>query len=175
MARIQFTGTGSVLFVTAVADKDAPTATELGTGAVKLTPFLTRDGLKTPATGNTIDLSDASSRFNKTGPGSYGGDAAELTCFRDSKSANDIAWTTLPPGTVGYLVVARFGWNQDAGTDGVGTAASTPTAGDRCEVYPVTVISRAMADTADNEASKFSVTLAITDEPAFDAVVAAGA
>lgn len=174
MARIQFTGTGSVLFVTAVADKDAPTTTELGGSAVKLTPYLTRDGLKTPATGNTIDLSDASSLFNKTGPGSYGGDAAELTCFRDTKSANDLAWTTLAQGTSGFLVVARFGWAQDT-TSGKGTNSGTPTAADRCEVYPVTVISRAMSDTADNEASKFTVNLAITDEPAFDAVVATGA
>ncbi|MGH3448676.1 MAG: hypothetical protein ACRDP4_13740 [Nocardioidaceae bacterium] len=173
MARVQFTGQGSVKFITGadgVADVSAPTASELAAG-VDITKFLTRDGLKTPNTGNTIDLSDASSLFNKTGRGSHGGDAAELTCYRDSASDTDDAWTTFVEGTIGFLVPARFGWAQDA-TTGLGTADGDPTAADRCEVYPVTVISRAVADTADNEATKFVVTLAITDEPALSAVVA---
>jgi hypothetical protein len=160
----------AVKFVTAVAAKAAPTVTEL-TGGTDLTGFLTRDGLKTPATGNTVDISDASSLFNSTAPGSYGGDAAELTCYRDTLAANDTAWTALARGTTGFLVVARNGFGQDTDT-GQGTNSGTPATGDRCEVYPVTVISRAMADTADNEASKFVVSLAITQEPADSAVVA---
>jgi hypothetical protein len=160
----------AVKFVTAVAAKAAPTVTEL-TGGTDLTGFLTRDGLKTPATGNTVDISDASSLFNSTAPGSYGGDAAELTCYRDTLGTNDTAWTALERGTIGFLVVARAGWGQSA-TTGIGTNDGTPTAADRCEVYPVTVISRAMNDTADNEASKFTCSLAITAEPADDAVVA---
>ena len=171
MARIQPTGTIAIQFVPTVADKTAPTVTELGAGT-DLTPFVTRDGLKTPATGNTVDISDVSDLFNSTAPGSYGGDAAELTCYRDTKESADLAWTTLPRGTTGFLVVARSGFGQDSET-GMGSNDGTPTAGDRCEVYPVTVISRAMNDTADNEASKFTCSLAITAPPADDASVAA--
>ena len=160
------------MFVDSVASKTAPTVAELSDGT-DLTGFLTRDGLKTPATGNTVDISDASSLFNSTAPGSYGGDAAELTCYRDTLDTNDTAWNALPRGTTGYLVVARAGWAQSE-TTGIGSNDGTPTDGDRCEVYPVTVISRAMADTADNEASKFTVSLAITQEPADDAAVGAG-
>jgi len=175
MARVQFTGQGSLLWVegaTGIADAEAPTATELAAG-VDLTDLLTRDGLSTPNTGNTIDLSDAGSLFNKTGRGSHGGDAGSLTFYRDSLAANDKAWTALEDGAIGFFVVARFGWKQDT-TTGLGTKTDTPTAADRCEVYPSTIISRAMNDTADNEASKFVVSVGFTDEPQLDATVAAG-
>lgn len=137
-----------------------------------LSDYVTRDGLKTPSSGNTIDASDIGSRFNKTAPGTYGGDAAEITAHRDSKSASDKAWTTLTQDTTGFLIVARSGLGQNA-TTGIGTKAGPATAGDRVEVLPITVIARAMADTGDNETAKFTASLAITGEPAQDAVVAA--
>ena len=166
MSREQFTGRGSLLWVEGAAgivDAAAPTATELAAG-VDLTDLLTRDGLSTPNTGNTIDLSDAGSLFNKTGRGSHGGDAGSLTFYRDSLAANDKAWTSLEDGTQGFFVVARWGWAADAET-GLGTKKGTPTADDRCEVYPSTIISRAMNDTADNEAHKFVASVGFTDEP----------
>lgn len=172
MARYGTTGNIAVLFAPTIVDMAAPTVAELA-AAVNLTHHMTRDGLKTPFTGNTIDASDAGSRFNSTAPGTYGGDALEYTGHRDSKSATDLAWTTLEFGTAGYLVVARAGFGQDT-TTGLGTPDGTPKAADRCEVYPITVISRAPADTADNETSKFTAQAAITAEPAQDAVVAAG-
>lgn len=172
MPRYGTTGNIAVLFATTIVDMDAPTVAEL-TAAVNLSHHMTRDGLKTPSTGNTIDASDAGSRFNSTAPGTYGGDAAEYMGHRDSKSASDLAWTTLEAGTAGFLVVARAGFHQDA-SSGLGTPDGTPTVADRCEVYPVTVISRAPSDTADNETAKFTAQLAITGEPVQDAVVAAG-
>ncbi|WP_333770945.1 phage tail tube protein [Streptomyces sp. IBSBF 2435] len=173
MPRYGTTGNIAVRFAPTVVDMAAPTAAEV-TAGVNLTNHMTRDGLKTPSTGNTIDAADAGSRFNATAPGTYGGDAAEYTGHRDSKTANDLAWTTLEAGTAGFLIVARAGFHQNA-TTGLGSPDGAPTAADRCEVYPVTVISRAPSDTGDNETAKFTAQMAITGEPVQDAVVAAGA
>ncbi|MFJ5176719.1 hypothetical protein ACIP68_23140 [Streptomyces griseoviridis] len=170
MARYGTTGRIAIYFVPTVASIAAPKVSEISAG-VNLSDYITRDGLKTPSSGNTIDASDIGSRFNKTAPGTYGGDAAEITAHRDSKSATDLAWSTLPQDAPGFLVIARQGFAQAVGT-GLGTKNGTPTVGDRCEVLAVTVISRALNDTGDNETSKFTASMAITAEPAQDAVVA---
>jgi len=173
MPRRQFTGLGDIRFAvgaTAVANIAAPTVAEI-TAAVRLTPYMTRNGLKRPQSGNTVDVADASSLFNKTGPGTYGGDALEYTGHRDSKGSDDDAWTTLPRGTIGFWIITDWGWAQAAGT-GLGTSGGTPTIGDRCEVWPGTIISREPADTGENESNKFVARSAVTDEPNLDAVVA---
>lgn len=172
MPRYGSTGRIAIVFVPTIAIPATPTITEI-TAGTKLSDYVTRDGLKTPSSGNTIDASDIGSRFNKTAAGTYGGDAAELMCHRESKAAADIAWTTLAQDTSGFLVVARAGLGQNM-TTGLGTKDGTATAGDRVEVYPVTVISRAEADTADNATDKFTASLAITGEPEQDAAVIAG-
>lgn len=170
MARRQFAGLGDIRFCPTVTNVNAPTAAEV-TAGTRLTTLMTRDGLKRPSSGNTVDASDASTLFNATSPGTYGGDAMEIKFYRDSKSATDTAWTTLARGTSGYIVASDFGWAQ-SGTTGLGSSTGTPTIADRCEVYPVTVISRENMDTAENENRKFVVKLSITSDPAQDAVVA---
>jgi hypothetical protein len=77
---------------------------------------------------------------------------------RDAVSGSDTAWSTLPRGTNGYIVVGRFGL--------------TPAAAQRVEVWPISVISREMMDTADNETQKFTVTCAVPTAPNDIAVVA---
>lgn len=156
MSRLQAsTGTIKVSFVPTIADTAAPTVAEITAGTA-LEGFLSRDGLDTPQDGSTIDLADAGSTYNKTGAGSYGGQPVSLKCFRDDTT--DTAWDTLPRETTGYLVVARFG-----------SLAATETV----EVWPITVIARAMEAIADNEAPKFTVTCAVHDDPELDAVIAA--
>ncbi|MEV7422872.1 hypothetical protein [Streptomyces sp. NPDC091212] len=171
MPRYGTTGRIAIVFAPVVADPSAPTIAEISAGT-NLSDHVTRDGLKTPSSGNTIDSADIGSRFNKTSPGTYGGDAAEITAHRDSQSTSDLAWNTLEQDAIGFLIVGRSGFGQSA-TTGLGTKNGTPTAGDRVEVLPITVISRAMNDTGDNETSKFTASLAITGEPEQDAVVAA--
>lgn len=168
MSRQQSTGVLRLSFVPSVANKSAPTVAEL-TAGTDLTPYVKRDGLTTPKSGNTISLADVSSPFNKTGAGTYGGDAITLKCYRDSVSGSDTAWSTLvplsaaaPTGTEGFLVVRRFGGS------GVAFAAA-----DKVEVWPVSVISREMDAIAENEAQSFTAMLAVTDEPDDGAVVAA--
>lgn len=172
MSRYGTSGQLGLYFVPTIADIEAPTVTEIAAG-VDLQGFVTRDGIKTPASGNTVDSSVVGSAFTSTVPGTYGGDAASLTCHRDSKGTDDTAWSTFPQGTQGFLVVARSGWHQSV-TTGLGDPQGTPTVADRVEVYPVAVLTRAMADTAENQTSRFDVQLPITAPPALDAVVAAG-
>lgn len=169
MSRIQFRGTGALVWCATIASKTAPTAAEINAG-VRLTLQLTNDGLDTPKSGKTIDIADASDLFDKTAPGSFGGNNGKLTFYRDTKSSLDLAWSTLPDGAVGYLLVARFGLAQDA--TGKGTPSGTATAGDRCEVWPSTVISRSPAAIADGKAQVFDCDVAFQDSPATDAVVA---
>jgi hypothetical protein len=170
MSRYGTSGQLGLYFVPTIADITAPTVTEI-TAGVDLQNFVTRDGVKTPNTGNTVDSSTVGNRFTTTVPGTTGGDAATLTCHRDSKGTDDTAWTTFTEGSQGFLAVARAGWAQSV-TTGLGDPAALPVEGDRCEIYPVAVLTRAMADTAENQTSRFDAQLPITAPPALDAVVA---
>lgn len=161
MSRVPSTGTLQLHFLPGgVSNLAAPTTTEINAGT-NLTEFLLRNGLKTPKTGTTIDAADMSSRYNKTGRGSFGGQPVSAVFYRDDDS--DDAWDLLPPDTEGVLVVLRFGG---------GGALGAVQAGDAAECWPVEVVSREMMDTADNEMQKFTVTFSVPDDPNDDATVA---
>lgn len=145
MARRQFTGEGRLWFVPTIANTSAPTTSEINAGT-DLTPFLRRDGLTRPEEGNTIDTADASSRFNKNAPGTYGGDPVELRLYRDSVAGSDTAFNALPRDTTGYIVVRDFGGSSTA-------IAST----NKVQVWQGTVISRSRDPIGDNEAQRFTV------------------
>jgi hypothetical protein len=132
---------------------------QVNTG-VNITKFLRRDGLDRPQSGNLVDTSDASSRFNSTDLGSYGGDKVTLKLYRDSISGSDTAWPLFPKGVRGFLIVLPWG-----------TAGGSPAAGDRVEVYQSAVNVRAMAAIADNQAQMFSVELATVSPPNDDATL----
>lgn len=161
MSRQGSTEVIKVQFAPTVANKAAPTVAEL-TAGTDLTPFLTRDGLDTPLEGSTIDTAGANSRYNSTGAGTYGGQPITLKMFRDSVAADDDAWSALPFGTTGYLVVRRFGGSSTA------FAASQVV-----EVWPIEVVTRKPLPIADNEAQKFEVSCAVPTPPEMDATVAA--
>ncbi len=160
MARGQSTGNLRADFVPTIASMIAPTVAELTAGTA-LGPFMPRDGLDTPQEGETADNSDITSRYNKTSRGNYGGQPITLTLFRDEVAADDDAWTALPRGTSGYVVVRRFGGSTTA------WAASQ-----KVEVFAIEVISRAMAPPAANENQRFVATCAVPQEPV-DGTVAA--
>lgn len=164
MARQLSTGNIRVVFAPSVANMAAPTTAEINAG-IDLTPQMRRDGLQTPMAGNTVDTSDASSKYNKTGVGTFGGDAWSYTGYRDS--ATDTAWlalpgpsSSLPDGTAGYLIIRRFG--------GSGTAWA---ASQKVEVAQVNVTSRANDNIGDTPYT-FTATFAVTAEPNLSAVVA---
>lgn len=159
MARVNPPGTVEVAWMTTVSDYTAPTAAELN-AATDLTGFC-RGVPSIPETGNTADISDLSSGFNKRQAASYGGDNLTLECYMDDTT--DTAYTTLTRGTSGYLVVAWYG---------LATAGSFAIS-DEVWVYPTTVISRGVGTPGRDEAEWFVSEQAITDDPAEKYTVAA--
>lgn len=166
MPRTIFTGVGKAFWVAdptgagTVVTLAAPTAVQVNTG-VNITPFMRRDGLSRPQSGNLVDTSDASSKFNSTDLGTFGGDKITLKLYRDSLVASDTAWPLFLNGKRGFLIVFPFG-----------LAGATPAAGDRCEVYQVAVNTRPMNDIADNTPNLFSPDLAVVSPPNMDAALA---
>lgn len=160
MARQGSTGQIRLWYVPTISNKAAPTTSEINAGT-DLTPQLVRDGLNTPASGQTMDAADASDAYNTTAPGTYGGDPITATFHRNDTGGSDTAWSTLTRTTAGYFVVRRFGGSSTA-------IASSQ----KVEVWPITVISREMAPIADNQTQRFTATSAVTSPPNDNATVA---
>jgi len=148
-------------YVAAISVPAAPTSTELN-GGVDLTAFSVGD-LDMPFEGSTADAADLSSRFNKTAPGDYGGQAGSATFYKEKLLADDTAWTTLPIGTTGYLVVATRGL----------AIPGTFAIADVVTIYTIEVLSRSIAGQARNTTTRFQVQFAITEEPTEDYAIVA--
>lgn len=161
MVRYVPEGTVEFSYVATIAVPAAPTAAELNAG-VDLTEFSVGD-LDMPFEGQTADAADLSSRFNKTVPGDYGGSSGSASFHKDTVTGNDTAWTTLPRNTVGYLVVA---------TRGLATPGTFAVA-DIVDIWPIEVLSRSLNAQARNQSLRFTVNMAITDEPTEDFPIAA--
>ena len=159
MARLIPNENTQVHFLPTVADEDLnPTVGEIE-GGTDLTDFiLTLDG---STTGNTLPTPTFASLFETSISGTV---TATFTAefYRDDET--DTAWDTLPRGTDGYFVVARFGFS---GTDGA------PVADDDCEVWPVRITARSAMALTNNEVQRFGIEAAIPQEPNEDATVSA--
>lgn len=158
MVRVLGAGVYELFYVAAVTDATAPSVAELNAG-IDLTGFLIDGTLDTPLEGSIVDESDVSSDFNKTGPGTYGGDALAAEFYRDNTT--DTAWTTLARAVRGYMAITRFGR--------AGTAWAS---GDTLELWPITVISRNMMVPARNEKQRFRVMCAVPGIPLEDYTLA---
>lgn len=156
MARYIGAGNTELHFVVTITTTSAPTAAEINAG-VDLTSFLRT--ASTPLDGSVVDIADMSSRFNKTTVGSYGGQTMTIELYRDN--ATDTAWTTLPRDTTGYAVYAREGF----------ATAGTAVSGDKVDVWPITVISRNMADIGRDDPSMFVAECGVPDTPDEDVAV----
>ncbi|WP_424216025.1 hypothetical protein ACN20G_28165 (plasmid) [Streptomyces sp. BI20] len=173
MARRSFTGLGRIYWCKQITDVLKPAAAEIAAGD-EITHLVKRDGLKTPTSTNTIDISDASSLWNKSAPGTKGGDAITINAWRDSLGTADLVWNLMRDEEMGFLVVSRWGNAQDKAT-GLGKGPSAmppakPTLDDRVEVYTCTVTARA-SDDIGTDANAVTITLGQTGAPSFDAVV----
>jgi hypothetical protein len=160
MARKIGAGVLEVAYVLTISDYTAMTAAE-GNAGTFLTGFLTDGGLSTPLDGSIVDAADMSAAFNKTASGTFGGQPLTLELFRDDSA--DTAWTTLARGTIGHIVVVRFG----LATPGTFAVA------DVIDVWPIDVITRNPVDVARNEMQRFTAEMATTDVPAEDFAIAA--
>ena len=162
MARKIFTGNGKLFWVAdptgagTVVTLGAPTAVQVNAGT-QLTAYLRRGTLQIPQTGNLVDTSDASSRFNSTDLGTYGGDKLTATFYRDSVSGTDSVWPLFASGLRGFLVPLWWG-----------TAGASPAAGDRCGVYQCAVNTRVILPGAENDAIMFAVEFAVVSPPSDD-------
>lgn len=161
MARFIPDGVLKITLAPAVADMTAPTLAEVTAGD-DATGFLR--ALSTPLEGSVVDISDVSSRFNKTTAGTYGGQEATMEFYRDDEQTNDTIWNLLARGTTIFAIIARRG---GSGVDG---AIDT---GDYVDVWKLEVITRNPADYSRNEPTGFVVSCAVPEEPQEDVTVAA--
>lgn len=160
MARFIPDGTLQVHVVSSIANRAAPTLAEINAGT-EVTGFLR--SLSTPLEGSIVDVSDASSKYNKTAPGTYGGQQVTAEFYRDDTQANDTVWNLLPRGTDTHLVISRRG---GTGADGALQL------GDYVDTWHVQVVTRNPADYSRNEPTGFTVAFSVPDEPNEDVAVA---
>jgi hypothetical protein len=143
----------------APADLSAPTTDELAAAKV-LTSYIVT--INPTSTGNAIPIPNLDSLFDSstigTSQGAFSGDF-----YRDDEA--DDAWDTLKRGVRGYFFISRFG---GSGTDHM------PAAGEKIEVWPVAITQRAGSAMASNTVQTFTLTAAVPEPPAEDAVVASG-
>jgi len=133
-----------------------PTAAEV-TASVNLTPYTM--SLNASSQGNVLPTPAFDSLFETSAVGTS---TAQFTgdFYRDDTS--DTAWTSLARKTKGFMIISRFGGSG---------ALHKPTTGDTVEVWPIIVVSRAMAGMANNTLQTFQVTCAVFKEPNEAAVV----
>lgn len=134
---------------------DSPKVADI-TGAKDLTALCT--GLTASYQGNSVPTPSFSTLYETTIPGTQQA-TFSVDFYRDSVSATDLAWSTLPLGTTGFFLINRFG--------------GLPIAGSVIEVWPVTVLSRSMANMANNTVVTFTVTCAVPQVPNDAATVVA--
>jgi hypothetical protein len=159
MARYANDGMIKIVFAVSVANKAAPTAAELN-GGTDISNFITKDGLQVPANQNMVDNSSLAEVYDAQVVGSFGGPIT-LTGIRDAVAANDTAWNLFTYGLTGFIGVRR----------GIATA-TTFSAAQKVEVYPIMSADPLPVQTASNEQGRFTVTCAVTSQPNLKATVA---
>lgn len=161
MARIIPNENAYLAFVPTIANIAAPTAVEITAGK-ELTSYLI--SMNASTTGNTVPTPDISTLFETSIPGTV---TATLTAdfYRDDTVGvgGDLAWITLPRKTSGFFVIQRFGHT----TPGAPIIAAA-----KVEVWPILVVSRTMANMANNSVMTFTVTCSVPKVPNEAAVVA---
>jgi hypothetical protein len=131
---------------------DTPKVADV-TGAVDLTHFLT--SINAAGTGSAVPTPAFDTKFEESIDGTVQG-TFTADFYRDDD--DDLAWETLPRGTKGFFIIARYG-------------GKPATVADKCEVWPVTVLSRAVPNETNNAPVTFTVTCSIPAEPGEDAAV----
>lgn len=143
-------------FVPTIADISAPKAsTEIGAvGSLALHTRMTPDGLKVPASTDTIDNSKMASTFTTNVVGRRKFDGLSVKYQVGDQTGDKAFDTTLVYRAQGYLVVRR------------GVAASqAPAAADVVEVYPVECQEPIVTDPAPNTIQEKTVNFTLTGDP----------
>jgi len=124
MADLLGDGNVKVTFVLAVANVSLPTATELN-GGTDLQTVITKEGLDIKPDQASVDNTALASTSETEDAGTTKYEIT-LTWKRQQATVDDIGYTTLVPGTLGYLCVRRNKAHD-----------SSWAADDEAEVYPV--------------------------------------
>lgn len=135
-------------------------AKSLITGAVTLTSYLM--SVNATTTGNTVPTPALDRLFETSIPGTVQA-SFSADFYRDDE--DDLAWETFPRKTTGFVFLSRFGGSDT-------TVLNRPTTGDKIEVWPIRVVSRANSNSTNNSVLSFTMTASIPEEPVEDAVVA---
>jgi hypothetical protein len=146
-----------VQFAPSVANIALPLVTEANAGT-HITPFLTKDGLTTPADQNNVDVGTLAETFDAQTVGTFGG-ALEMTGIRNNTA--DTLWNLIVYGLTGFIIVRR----------GVPTASAFA-ASQKVEVFPVVFHEPIPAQTGGNESSRFAVSAPVTSQPNLKATMA---
>jgi hypothetical protein len=167
MAKIipnQNTWIGFVTTFAAAATTLIPTEAEIA-DATDVTPFVI--SLNAASQGNVIPTPSLDSLFETSIPGtsqaSFSGDF-----YRDDTQVagvyTDVAWNLWERGDKGYFIVSRYGGSG---------AGAIPEATDTVEVWPVFIVSKTMANMANNTVETFTLTCSVPVEPNENVTVAA--
>lgn len=133
-----------------------PTVAQIA-AAVNLTGYCI--SLNASSRGNTVPTPAFDSLFETSTAGTSAA-TFDADFYRDDE--DDLAWETLPRGTRGTFVIARFG--------GLG-ADNLPIAADNVEVWSVMVTSRTMANMSSNTVLTFTASCSVNVEPDEDYTV----
>lgn len=160
MADILIDGKTKVYSVPSIANKNAPTTTELNAGT-DITSLLTADGLVgfKPDTAD-VDNSSLASTFDTKidGRASYSG---TLLRMKKQDPTSDAVYNTMVKGYATNIVVRR------------GVAQSTAWGvGNKVSVYPSRCGEVADTDPEPNSVQKYEIPIKISDEPSLRATVA---
>jgi hypothetical protein len=160
MADIPSDGKTRVDWVPAIANKNAPTVTELNAG-IRVSQWSTADGVVgfRPETAD-VPTTNVESTFdtNTNGRRSFSG-----TMLRFKKqTGSDAVYTTMTPDTEGFIVIRRSL-----------PAATAYASGQHLQgVYPVICGETAWIDPEPNTVERFEVPLKMRDQPALRVAVA---
>lgn len=153
-------------FLPSVASEAAPTTAEFGAGQ-SLTPSDTAviaeiTGFSSSA--STVEAAGIGTTWTPTYPGLQTADAASITFYKSSKTAdvNETIRGLLPQGTSGF--VARI--------HPVNDVKVAPASTVKTEIWPVTVVANNVLTPASGELAKFRVDFAVTGPPTKNAVIA---
>ncbi len=151
--RFYHVGLTKVIFMANVANKAAPTRTEINAGT-DLSGDLA-DWAGWTITSGQIDTPDLASRYTGRIAGRLEVDDSSITMYASQNGAD--VRTILPRGTAGFLMIADGG--------------DVP--GNRADVFPVVVTSNAKQRSMGDDAGTLQVSFAITAEPAENVTIPA--
>lgn len=164
MARLASEGNVKVYKVPTIADVTAPTVAEVNAGT-DLTPYMPTQGVDITWTQNNASLAMLDESFVAEVVGT---EAATITLTGVRDDTSDDFFDAFDRGDNFYLVIARFGWSGL----GSGSDPNEPAATDVVEVYPAQSHRPVPMAPAENEFQQAMCTLAVTETPVLDAVLA---